>query len=280
MDIGIIGMGLMGGSIALALKDKHRLFAYDANRTSLDYAQSSGLIEQACFTLDSLVEKTKIFIVCLYPETVIRFIEENRRLFAPGSVLIEISGIKANLVKALSCHLDGSFDIVFTHPVAGSEKTGVENAKPDLFRNQNFVITPLSENRSEHLELAKSLAEDMGFDRISFLSPEEHDDIIAYTSQLTHVLSLALMAANGDKYDTAAFIGDSFRDLTRIAMINEKLWIELFLNNDRSLVEKIDNLIAALLKYRDAIANHDEQGLAEMMRSAKAARLAIEKGLS
>ncbi|MFA5466252.1 MAG: prephenate dehydrogenase [Candidatus Izemoplasmatales bacterium] len=279
MDIGIIGLGLMGGSLAYALKDKHRIYAYDTNKDSLDFALASGMIDQVCSSVSLLFKKTNIYFVCLYPSAIIQFCRENCPLFPKGSVLIDISGVKESLVEDLAGYLNDHIDFVFTHPLAGSERSGVEYASPTLFRNHNLIITPTEKNKKENLELVSRLGEDAGFDNISFMSLKEHDELIAFTSQLMHVVSLALMDASPKRADIGSFIGDSFRDLTRIAMINENLWYELFIKNDQFLIQKIDDLVLSLNKYKEAIRNHDESELKKMMQSAKATRQAIERGL-
>lgn len=279
MDIGIIGLGLMGGSIAYALKEKHRIFAYDTNNDSLDYALSSGVIDQICFSLPVLFKKANVFFVCLYPSAVIQFYRDYCHQFPKGSLLIDISGVKKSLIEELTSIIDDRVDFVFTHPLAGSEKSGVENASANLFRNQNLIITPTEKNKKHNLELVASLGEEVGFDKITFLSAEEHDELIAFTSQLTHVVSLALMDCAPKKNDIVSYIGDSFRELTRIAMINEALWVDLFIRNAKFLNEKIDDFINSLNKYKLAIDSCDETALKEMMRSAKTARIVIERGL-
>lgn len=279
MDIGIIGLGLMGGSIAYALKDKHRIFAYDTNKEGLEYALSSGMIDQSCSSLSLLFKKANVFYVCLYPSVMIQFCRDNCHQFPKGALLIDISGVKTSLIAEMSETLDDHVDFVFTHPLAGSEKSGVENASIDMFRNQNLIITPTAKNKKHNLDLVAHLGEEAGFDKITFMSPEEHDELIAYTSHLTHVVSLALMECAPKRSDIGSYIGDSFRDLTRISMINETLWIDLFIRNKKEVIDNIDNLVRSLNKYKNAIANHDEDTLKVMMRSAKAERQAIERGL-
>ena len=280
MNIGIVGLGLMGGSIAAALKDKHNIYAYDLSAESLQYALDNGVIHQAYFSLEPLLDNSAVIFLCIYPLDIAAFIRDHQDKMKPGTVIIEISGIKTPLVNEITPLLRKDLDMIFTHPIAGREKIGVYYSLRQIFQNQNFVIVPTKRNKKENLQLAETLAMEMGFKHITNLSPEGHDEAIAYTSQLAHVLALAVMNSDPGKYDTAKLIGDSFRDLTRIAMINDALWNELFVANKEHLVPQIDRMIDNLQKYREAIASEDKDTITAMMHSAKIKRLEMEKGVS
>jgi len=280
MNIGIVGLGLMGGSIASALKDKHNIYAYDLSTESLQYALDNGIIHQAYFSLEPLLANSEVIFLCVYPLSIAPFIRDNQEKLKPGTLVIEISGIKTPLVNEIVPILRKDIDMIFTHPIAGREKIGVFHSRRQIFNNQNFVIVPLKRNKKENLELVQSLALEMGFINITSLSAEEHDEAIAYTSQLAHILALAIMNSGPGKYDTAKLIGDSFRDLTRIAMINDKLWNELFIANKEHLVPQIDRMIACLEKYRDDIASEAVDEITSLMQSAKKTRLKMEKDVN
>ena len=277
MQIGIVGLGLMGGSIAQALKEKHTVFAYDRNPDSLQYGLDHQLIHEAAPDIARLAEKAEIIYLCLYPEAIDPFIKSNQKLFRSGTVFIDISGTKVRLVNDVVPLLRDDVDMIFTHPIAGKEKIGIRYADKQIFIGQNYVIVPTPKNTSQHLDLVESLAHDMGFKTVSYLSPDDHDEIIAFTSQLCHVLALALMDSAPRKYPLKKYVGDSFRDLTRVAMINTPLWQELFLDNKPYLIEQIDHLISGLEKYRKAIKNHDRVKLVDMMEKAKHLRMQMEK---
>ncbi len=277
MNIGIIGLGLMGGSIAFALKGQHNIYAYDISHESLQYALDNGVIDQAYFDLDKLMAQIDIVFLCVYPKTCISFIVENQNKFKSNTIIIEISGVKSGLINEVLPLLRKDIDLVFTHPIAGREKTGIYHAQKSIFVNQNYVIVPTKKNKKESLQVAATLAMQMGFKNVSYLSAEEHDEIIAYTSQLAHVLALALMESDNQKYDTAKLIGDSFRDLTRISMINEDLWSELLIENKDFLLPQIDKMINSIEKYRKAIEAKDVETLTSLMRKAKEMRLSLEK---
>ncbi len=277
MNIGIIGLGLMGGSIALSLKGQHNIYAFDISRESLQYALDNGVIDQAYFDLEKLLAQIDIAFLCVYPKACANFILENQSKFKADTIIIEISGIKSGLVNEVIPLLRKDIDLVFTHPIAGREKIGIYHSQKSIFENQNYVIVPTKKNKKESLQIATTLAMQMGFKNVSYLTAEEHDEIIAYTSQLAHVLALALMESDSQKYDTAKLIGDSFRDLTRISMINEALWSELLIENKEYLLPQIDKMIESIGKYRTVIEAKDVESLTNLMRKAKEMRLALEK---
>jgi len=278
MKIGIVGLGLMGGSIAEALNHQHEIIAYDISSESLSYARHHHMIQEQTQDLRAFFGATKLVFICLYPQKIGPFILENQDLMQNGTVLIEISGIKSNLISELLPKLGDHIEVVFTHPIAGREKVGVTFAKETIFHGANFVIVPTEKNRMSSIELTKNLAKEMKFKTITSTTMEIHDDILAYTSQLTHILSLALVNSDSEQYETFRFIGDSYRDLTRISIINETLWNELFLENKDHLLPKIDSLIDHLQEYRQAIASNDTALLKAKMKDAKTRRLKIESG--
>jgi prephenate dehydrogenase len=281
MRIGIIGLGLIGGTIAKTLKDNHKISAFDISKASLEYAMENDIVHEVYYNLENFISNNDIFYLCLYPKSIVEFISNNINLFKKGSIIIEISGVKKFLVDEISkLNLHG-IDVVFSHPVAGSEKVGIYNSEAKIFENANYVISPVDFNKKSSLELAKSLAKEMGFLNISFVSPKVHDDVIAYTSQLTHVLSLSLVnsiSAVSPKLDTKRFIGDSYRDLTRISKINENLWPDLFTTNQESLVNMISSFESELRKFKDAIIMNDNEKLKNLMIKSTNTRKNMDRG--
>jgi len=277
MNIGIVGLGLMGGSIAKALYGQYDIHAYDCDTAAIEYALKHQIIDYGYSDVESFFKATDIIYLCLYPRILVEFMQTNAKYIKSDSVIIEITGVKTELVKSLTPCLDNRFDFIFSHPIAGREKVGVASSKLSIFVNANYVICPLEHNKTRNLELTEKLAKSMGFSNISYLSPEKHDEIIAYTSQLTHVLSLALVQSDTQSYDTAKFIGDSYRDLTRIAMINAPLWAELFLENRENLLQRIENFKKVLNDYESCLKNNDSDRLIELMHIAREIRLSLEK---
>ena len=278
MNIGIIGLGLIGGTIAKNLRENHYISAYDISKESLEYGLEKNIIHQAYYDLKDFFNNNDVIYLCLYPERIINFIFENKDIIPKNSVIIEISGVKKHLISEISKLGDLDFDIVYSHPIAGSEKIGVAHAKSKIFHKANYVITPIDSNKIKNIEITKKLAKEMGFRNISIVSPEEHDEIIAYTSQLTHVLSLSLVNSISTNLDTKKFIGDSYKDLTRISKINEELWPDLFISNKDALLEKITAFEHELMLFKDALKMNDVEKLKQIMINSTSIRNSMDKG--
>jgi prephenate dehydrogenase len=278
MKIGIVGLGLMGGSIASALKSHHHIFAYDRSPEAVAFALSKGIIDEAFSTPKALFLHSEIIYLCLYPLALADFIKTYQEELLAGTVLVEISGVKSEIIHQIDGFLRPDIDLVYTHPVAGREKQGVVYSKPEIFQGANYIIVPTPKNQPNHLHSVALLAKEMGFGTLSNLTAEEHDSIIAYTSQLTHILSLALVESDDQRFDTKRFIGDSYRDLTRISLINEALWSELFLTNKKHLLERVKNFRDSLDKYVELLEHDDLVGLQKLMRETREKRNSLEAG--
>ncbi len=277
MKIGIVGLGLMGGSIAKALNQFHEISAYDINADSIQYALNNNLIHRSFEDIKSFFDNCEIVFLCLYPHSVKNFIITYQKYIKKDTVVIEITGVKSTLIDELDNLISPHYDFVYTHPIAGREKKGVTFASNTIFTNANFVIVPVKRNLNSSLNIVDQLAHQMGFKNITQITKEEHDNIIAYTSQLTHVISLALVNSDKEDFDTSLFIGDSYRDLTRISMINEDLWSELFLSNKEYLLDKINAFEKYLDSYKAAIENDDRDSLKKMMIDSRIKRTKIER---
>ncbi len=278
MNIGILGLGLIGGTIAKALQKRHTIAAYDISESVLDYAIENQVIHKKYNNLITFLNENEIIYLCLYPNDIVNFIFQNKHLFPKNRLFIEISGIKKALVQQLDQYNGEFYRIVYTHPIAGSEKVGVHHADAKIFENANYVITPTEKNFSSDIDLAKELAIEMKFGRVSLVSPVEHDRMIAYTSQLTHILSLSLVNSLSGDIDTDKFIGDSYRDLTRIAHINEHLWPSLFLGNHDYLIEMIESFESQLRHFKDAIKMNDKEKLVDLMVKSKKTKEMMNQG--
>lgn len=269
MNIGIIGLGLIGGTYAKSLrKYPYKIYGVDINQESLDYALSEGIIDVGTTNPKDVLKELDVVFLCLYPNASIKFIRQNINNFKRDAVISDVVGIKRKLIDSLEIYFDDDIEFVFSHPIAGRETIGVKHSDEAIFQNANFVITPHKKNTPEALNLIETLAKQMGFKNVSRISDVEHDDIIAYTSQLTHAIALALVNSDNEKYDTRLFIGDSYKDLTRIAMINDSLWSELFLNNKDFLLKRINEFEKHLDELKDAIKEKDQDKLQELMKSA------------
>ncbi|MBZ4683663.1 MAG: prephenate dehydrogenase [Fusobacteriaceae bacterium] len=260
-NITIVGFGLMGASYAMALKKFHKgkIYAIDIDETTLLKAKNRGLIDEGFTSAKEPLKDSKLIIICLYPKLLVKFIEENKEYFQNDAIITDIAGVKCDYIEKIDNILKGKADFVSTHPMAGREKQGMDYADADIFKNANFIIIKKENNKKENVELIENLAKNMGFLRITKVTAKEHDNIIAFTSQLTHAIAVSLVNSDDEKFNTKLFIGDSYRDLTRIAKINGELWSELFLENKENLIYRIDNFIDRLENIKKGLLNDDKE---------------------
>lgn len=275
VKIGIVGLGLIGGTYAKNLIQNHEVFGIDIDYKSLLYAEENNIITKGYVTPSDILDQLDVVFICLYPTDIYKFIEENVKYFKPGTVISDAAGIKSNLVEIESI-IPKDIDFVFAHPIAGREKIGVFHSDKEIFKNGNYVITPTLRNKKENIKLIEDLAYEIGFKNVTFVTPKVHDEIIAYTSQLTHLIALALVNSDNFDHDTKKFIGDSYKDLTRIAKINTSLWSELFLSNKSHLVEKIDSFILYMEKYKEYLENNEIEQLIDLMNEANFKRTMLD----
>lgn len=278
MNIGIVGLGLMGGAIAIALREKcgipqEQLFACDTNGEVLRAAKEQGLISQGydAEKAGEMLSACDVVFLCLNPSAVIRFLEKWQSAFKPESLVTDIAGTKTSIAAAAQ-KLCTAIDFIPGHPMAGAEKGGFVNARLVDFTGKNYILTPFAHNKPKNIELLKNLIYKMGFSRITEVTPEEHDSKIAFTSQLCHVIASALIDCESDTAITR-FGGGSFEDLTRIAMLNAPMWTELFIENKEVLLDRINQFEKSLDELKaligEANANELEKKL-ELVRNRRA----------
>ncbi|NRU94923.1 prephenate dehydrogenase [Clostridium beijerinckii] len=200
----------------------------------------------------------------LYPRLVKKFITDNKDNFKDGAVITDATGIKKMFVEHIVNILPNNIDFIFGHPMAGREKKGIDFATSEVFKGANYILTPIDRNKEDNLKLIENIAYEIGFKRVRRITPEYHDEMIGFTSQLPHALAVALVNSDVEGRETGSFIGDSYRDLTRIANINEDLWSELFLGNKENLLKSIENFEVELDKIKDAIKDDDKETLKEI----------------
>ena len=274
----IVGLGLMGGSYAQALK--HQGFTVDAitrSQGSIDYALERGWIDWGSTTVDPVELGTcDLVIFALYPNVLLRWLEDNQQYLKDGALLTDVTGIKGPVVYKVQAMLRPALEFVGAHPMAGREVYGVRNADCSIFQGANYIVTPTESNTPAAVETTEELGRLLGFARISRLSPERHDEMIGFLSQLTHCIAVALMTCR-DVEHLSAYTGDSFRDLTRIARINDEMWSELFLLNRDKLLEQIDLFEAQMQILRKAIAQGDSELLRSLMRLSTSKRALFDK---
>ena len=274
----IVGLGLMGGSYAQALKRQG--FTVDAitrSQGSIDYALERGWIDWGSTTVDPVELGTcDIVIFALYPNVLLRWLEDNQQYLKDGALFTDVTGIKGPVVYKVQAMLRPELEFVGAHPMAGREVYGVRNADCSIFQGANYIVTPTESNTPAAVEATEELGRLLGFARISRLSPERHDEMIGFLSQLTHCIAVALMTCR-DVEHLSAYTGDSFRDLTRIARINDEMWSELFLLNRDKLLEQIDLFEAQMQILRKAIAQGDSELLRSLMRLSTSKRALFDK---
>ncbi|MDR1443894.1 MAG: prephenate dehydrogenase [Treponema sp.] len=276
--LGIVGLGLMGGALALALRNnavlgkRGRLLACDINTETLEAAQ--GLIDEGFSSPEPMLGRCDLVFLCLNPSTLLRFMERHMARFRQGALITDIAGIKGNIAAAMERDLREDLDFIPGHPMAGSEKGGFAQAGSCDFRGKNYILTPLKRNKPENLEFLKALIYRLGFGRITCTTAEEHDRKIAFTSQLCHAIAAALIDCEPDRTITR-FGGGSFEDLTRIAMLNAPMWTELFLENRRELLDRIAQFEGSLDKLKTYIAAGRQKELQETLETVRERRAAM-----
>lgn len=273
--IGIVGLGLIGASIALSLRGKvSEILAVDRDEEVLSIAMDRKIIDKGSTRPEEILGDADIIIFALYPGDIINYIIEHRGIWHKDQILMDVAGLKNELVTTIQEEL-GDIEFVGTHPMAGREISGIKAAREELFLGSNFIITPTDKNSLDGLLLVRELATILGVKNIFEMSPKEHDALIAYTSHMPHLLALALVGAYSE--GSEKIVGRSFLDATRVANINEKLWSELFLMNKDPLVKEIDKLIGELTLFKEKLDNNDRIGLEEKMKSVKAIKERIDK---
>ena len=277
-NILIVGLGLMGGSYARALKRLgYHVSAIDSRESAIEYALEQGIIHQGSTQVDeAMVSAADTVIFALYPGVFREWIETWQHLFKPGAMLTDVTGVKACIVYDIQAMLRSDVEYIAAHPMAGREVCGVENSDDRMFRDANYIVVATEKNTPEAIDWCKSLGQVLGFSRISVLSPEEHDRMIGFVSQLTHCIAIALMTCSDNRH-LVDYTGDSFRDLTRIARINDVRWSELFLLNREPLVEEIDVFMGELEEIRELLVRGDREGLQEKMRLSTTRRAYFDK---
>ena len=274
----IVGLGLIGGSYARALtKRGYAVRAITLEQSSVDFAKNAGIVADAAAEIRTdWIRDADLIVFALYPHIFVEWIEEHGHLLTPGTVVTDVTGVKTAIIGRIQEMIPDGVEFIAAHPMAGREVYGVENSDDGIFRGANYIVTPTERNTPDAIALCRSLGETLGFARVSELTPEKHDEMIAFLSQLTHCIAVALMTSNTEPH-LVDYTGDSFRDLTRIARINEDMWSELFLLNKKKLVAEIDAFSGELNRMRTYLADENIDKMKEMMRISTARRALFDK---
>ena len=265
----IIGLGLIGGSYAQGFKRAgFEVGAITRSRKTVDYALENGIIDSGTTEVTpDYVGQFDILVFALYPHVFLDWLVRWQDCIKPGALLTDVTGVKGAVVYKVQEMLRPDLEFIGAHPMAGREVGGVEHADCRIFEGANYIVTPTKANTPEAIATCEELGRTLGFARISTLSPEMHDEMIGFLSQLTHCIAVALMNCKESRH-LVDFTGDSFRDLTRIARINDEMWNELFQLNKTELLSQMDLFRQSFDRLRDAIAEGDEEVVKEMMRTS------------
>ena len=263
----IVGLGLLGGSYATALTHKgYEVGAIDIQAPSIDYALKKGMIAHGTTSVQSdYVGQFDIVIFALYPHILVEWIKQYQQYIKPHAILTDVTGIKVWLIDELKRILRNDIEYIGAHPMAGKEVYGVEHSDEQMFKGANYIITPTEDSTKEAIEVAESLRQLLEFQHIQFLSPSLHDEMIGFLSQLTHCIAISLMTCKESTH-LVEYTGDSFRDLTRIAKINESMWSELFLCNKEQLLAQMDIFLQQFHLLKEALAHEDIEKMKAIMR--------------
>lgn len=276
-NILIVGLGLMGGSYAAALSQKgYKVYALSLEQRPIDYALARGWIKDGGTEPEAFVGQADIIISCLYPSVFVNWVEQYQHLFKSGALLTDVTGVKSLVVDKIQKMLRADVEFIAAHPMAGRERSGVQYADASVFEGANYIVVPTEKNTGLAIETCKYLGEELGFANVSELSPEKHDQMIAFLSQLTHCIAVTLMNAGEDE-TLVEYTGDSFRDLTRIAKINDEMWSELFMINKQPLLEEMAKFRQAFDALERAIQEDDREEMRRMMRVSTERRAKFDK---
>lgn len=280
MNILIVGLGLLGGSYAEALtKAGFKVNAITKEQSSVDFALKKGIIAYGTTEVDKeLIGSAELVIFALYPHIFTKWINKYQQYLKPGAVITDVTGVKGCIVNKIQALLRPDVEFIAAHPMAGREVCGVENSSAEIFKGANYIVVPTEKNTAGAVELCRDLGEKLGFHQVAELSVEMHDEMIAFLSQLTHCIAVTLMCCNNTP-DLEYYTGDSFRDLTRIARINDEMWSELFLDNRDALLNEMRSFKTTFDELMEKIESGDREGIRAMMRLSTERRKRFNKHL-
>lgn len=279
MNITIVGLGVIGGSFAMAFKEAgfEDVYAVDLNKESIEKAKNMGIIKDGSDNAKQFLEIADLVIICIYPRIIKDFMMENRNNFKDGAIVTDVAGIKGTLIKQLDDIIPDNIDFIFGHPMAGRENKGIDHATAECYKGANYLLIDTERNDDDNVLLLQAIIYKLGFKRIIRISSDFHDQIIAFTSHLPHVMAVSLINSDVEARNTEIYMGGSYRDATRVADINEDLWTELFLGNKENLLEVIDDFMAEMSRFREDLAKGDRVSLNKRLKRATKRRRRLNK---
>ena len=277
-EILIVGLGVIGGGYARALtRQGYRVSCITREQKDIDYAVAHGIIHSGYTEpRPEILAAAELVVLALYPHTAVEWMRENQNFLRPGTLVTDVTGVKARFIREMQAFLRTDIEFISAHPMAGRESSGVEYSNDEVFRGANYIVVPTDRNTREGIAVCRRLGEILGFGRISELDAESHDRMIAFLSQLTHCIAVALMNCHQGA-GLESYTGDSFRDLTRIAKINDEMWSELFLWNREALLAQMEVFEKTFERLRGMLERGDREGMREMMRISTRRRTLFDK---
>ena len=275
MKIGIIGLGLIGGSMARAYKENgHTVYAYDKNEETLNYAVIAGIADARLKT--EHLKELDILFIALYPRAAINYMEENSQYIAESCTVIDLCGTKRSICeKGFEKAKEYGFTFIGGHPMAGTHFSGIQYSRSDMFKGAPMVLVPPVHDDEEMINKVKKLLSPAGFRMFSVTTADQHDKMIAFTSQMAHLVSNAYIKSETAKTHNG-FSAGSYKDMTRVAWLNENMWTELFLENADFLIRELDIITASLNEYKAALEANDEEALCGLLRDGRIAKEEID----
>lgn len=275
MKIFIVGLGLIGASYALGLKKAgHQIYAYNRTSEILTKAIDEGIIENDNDI--SHLSSADLIILGLYPKHNIEFLNHHHHFLRKNQVITDVSGTKAWMIPQIEKILPDDVSYTSHHPMAGKEVSGYNAKDENMFNGANFIIVKSRKSLEKDENILRLIAKELKFGKITVTTPEKHDELIAFTSQLTHAIAVSLVHSDHLE-ETPQATGDSYRDLTRIAKINETMWTELFLENKEALLKKIADFELELDNLKAMIKNHDKSKIELYLKQAKEKRKTFDE---
>ena len=263
--LAIIGLGLIGGSLAIALKgfEDYEVVGVDVSQPTLRYAAEHVVGDRVTEKAEEVLPQADVVALALHPQGILDFLTEHRERFKPGALVWDVCGVKTAILEGAQ-GLPDTVDFIGCHPMAGTEFSGVEHAFGEMFQNSHFLMVPRESSKPEHMALLERLAAYIGCKDVCRTTPEAHDALIAYTSQVMHIIAVAV-CDDPTLFDCKGYEGSSFRGCTRVAALDVGLWTQLFSLNQPALLEVLDRLIGNLQSYREVLATGDRKALADKL---------------
>ncbi|MEG2353948.1 MAG: prephenate dehydrogenase [Clostridium sp.] len=293
LNITIVGLGLIGGSYAKALRKFigfKNIWAIDINKESLNAAESLKVIDKGFIinnsdvenfecdnkALKTVVEESDIIIMCLYPEDTIKFLKDNIGNFKNGAIITDVVGVKASVIEEINSFMRKDVDFIGGHPMAGNEFRGFQCSDERLFEESEYILTPTNKNKAENVTILTNIVLNMGFKNVRVMDAQEHDNTIAFTSHLPHVIAISLANSKNLEQELSC-IGRSFKGATRVANLNYDLWGQLFIGNSKNLIKQLDMFKDDIEIFQKLLIEKDLEGLKKLIKKANMRREEINK---